>query len=66
VLAIEFLCAAQGIDHWRPLKAGVAVEAAYRWIRRSIPHMAEDRVLATDIEGMLAITKDGQFLELAR
>src|ERR671935_2958003 len=26
ILAIEFLCAAQGIDYLRPLKAGVAVE----------------------------------------
>ena len=27
ILAIEFLCAAQGIDYLRPLKAGVTVEA---------------------------------------
>ena len=28
ILAIEFLCAAQGLDYLRPLKAGVNVEAA--------------------------------------
>src|SRR5215831_63488 len=51
VLAIEFLCAAQGIDYLRPLRAGATVEAAYQHIRRRISHAAVDRVLSVDIEG---------------
>ncbi|HEX4998110.1 MAG TPA: histidine ammonia-lyase [Terriglobia bacterium] len=65
VLAIEFLCGAQGIDYLRPLKAGVAVEAAYQRIRERIPHVAEDRVLATDMERMMEIMKNDAFVNLA-
>jgi histidine ammonia-lyase len=65
ILAIEFLCAAQGIDYLRPLKAGVAVEAAYQYIRSHISHVSVDRVLATDIERMLGIMNEPEFVTLA-
>src|SRR5207244_7862421 len=58
ILAIEFLCAAQGIDYLRPLKAGVTVEAAYQHIRRNITHVSVDRVLSTDIERMIGIMNE--------
>src|SRR5205814_2402627 len=48
ILAIELLCAAQGIDYLRPLKAGVTVETAYQYIRSRISHMSADRVLSVD------------------
>jgi histidine ammonia-lyase len=65
ILAIEFLCAAQGIDYLRPLKAGVAVEAAYQYIRRRISHVSEDRVLSIDIEQMIGIMNEPDFMRLA-
>jgi histidine ammonia-lyase len=65
VLAIEFLCAAQGIDYLRPLKAGLTVEAAYEQIRRRISHVAVDRVLSTDIERMIALMNENDFVRLA-
>jgi histidine ammonia-lyase len=65
ILAIEFLCAAQGIDYSRPLKAGVSVEAAYQRIRARIPHVAVDRALAPDIGRMMEIMKEPEFTELA-
>jgi histidine ammonia-lyase len=64
ILAIEFLCAAQGIDYLRPLKAGVTVEAAYQYIRRWISHVSADRVLSTDIERMIGIMNDRDFAAL--
>ena len=66
ILAIEFLCAAQGIDYMRPLKAGVSVEAAYQYIRRHISHVSVDRVLSRDIERMIEIMSEGEFIELAK
>ena len=46
ILAIEFLCAAQGIDYLRPLKAGVSVEAAYQYIRgRDFARLSRPRVV---------------------
>ena len=65
ILAIEFLCAAQGIDYLRPLKAGLTVEAAYQYIRGCIPHVAVDRVLSIDIERMMGIMNETGFIRLA-
>jgi histidine ammonia-lyase len=65
ILAIEFLCAAQGIDYLRPLKAGITVEAAYQYIRRSIPHVSVDRVLSTDIARMIGMMNEMNFVSLS-
>ncbi len=65
ILAIEFLCGAQGLDHWRPLKPGRTVETAYQYIRKQIPHVDKDRVLSVDIEKMIGIMNDTEFLRLA-
>src|SRR5262249_29923046 len=66
ILAIEFLCAAQGMDYLRPLKAGVTVEAAFQYIRRNISHVSVDRVLSVDIERLMEIMNDEEFICLAR
>lgn len=54
VVAIELLCAAQGIDLFTNLKAGKGTMAAYQEIRKKVTVMKEDRVLSADI----AIVKD--------
>jgi histidine ammonia-lyase len=66
ILAIEFLCAAQGVDYLRPLKAGVTVEAAYQYIRARISHVEVDRAPAKDIERMVAIMRESDFMRLAQ
>lgn len=50
ILAIELMCAAQGLESRRPLRAGVGVEEAYAEVRRLVPALGEDRVLSDDIE----------------
>jgi histidine ammonia-lyase len=65
ILAIEFLCAAQGIDYLRPLKSGAVIEAAHRYIRSRISHVSVDRVLSSDIETMVAIMNETEFIRLA-
>jgi histidine ammonia-lyase len=65
ILAIEFLCAAQGLDYLRPLKAGATAEAAYQYVREHISHVTVDRVLATDIERMIGIMNEDGFVGLA-
>ena len=65
IQAIEFLCAAQGLDYSRPLKAGVHVEGAYQFIRSRIGHVSADRVLSTDIEKMVEIMEEPEFVKLA-
>lgn len=50
VLAIELLCASQGIDFRRPLRSSAAVERAYAAVRALVPFMEQDRPVGRDIE----------------
>jgi histidine ammonia-lyase len=61
VLAIELMCAMQGIDYRRPLRSGRSVEAAYGVVRSLVPHLGADRVLAPDIAALAAAVRDGRF-----
>lgn len=68
VLAIELLCASQGLDFARtlngtqPMKAGRGTEAAHRIIRTQIPHLNEDRVLHGDIQQALRLVRNGEIV----
>ena len=66
ILAIEFLCAAQGVDYLRPLKAGATIEAAYQYIRAHISHVGTDRALYRDIEEMCRMMNESEFIGLAK
>jgi histidine ammonia-lyase len=46
VLAIEALCAAQGLDFVAPLRPGRGVAAAYDRVRSVVPHLERDAVLS--------------------
>jgi histidine ammonia-lyase len=58
VLAIELMCAAQGIDFRAPLKPGRGVARAHAAVRRRVMTLADDRVLSTDIENLAAAIDD--------
>ena len=49
ILAIEALCAAQGIDFREPEKPARATSAAHAAVRAVVEHMDEDRVLGPEI-----------------
>ena len=66
VLAVELMCAAQGIDYRRPLRGSPAVEAAHRVIRTVVPSLTADRVLGPDIERLARAVADGQFASPSR
>lgn len=61
VLAIELMCAAQGLESRRPLRAGVGVERAFAAVRRHVPALVEDRVLGPDIERLAVAVAAGEF-----
>jgi histidine ammonia-lyase len=65
VLAIELLCAAQGIDLRRPLTTTKPLEAVHAAIRARIPAMLVDRPLSPDIAAMRALVDDGTLLAAA-
>jgi len=62
ILALEFLCAAQGLDFLRPLKPGRGVLSVYELLRRHVTHLEEDRVLRHDLDRILPLLEDGSLL----
>jgi histidine ammonia-lyase len=62
VLAIEALCAAQGIDFRAPMRPGAGVAVAHRLIRERIPHLGADRPPAPDIAVARELVHSGALL----
>lgn len=62
VISIELLCAAQAMDLFTNLKAGVGTMEAYRLIRKHITHMEQDRILSDDINTMYNLVHEGKIL----
>jgi histidine ammonia-lyase len=52
ILAIEAICAAQGLDFLAPLQPGRGVREAYRRVRTYVARLEADRVLSPDVERM--------------
>lgn len=66
VLAIELMCAAQGLEFLRPLRAGRGVEAAFREVRRVIPFARADRLFHDDVQTALDLVRSERLLAAAR
>jgi histidine ammonia-lyase len=62
VLAIEMLCAAQGVDLRAPFRPAKGLSAAHDVIRARVPMMKVDRPVAPDIEAVRALIDDGSIL----
>lgn len=62
VIAIELLCGAQALDLFTNLKPGQGTLAAYQVIRKTIPHLASDRILSSDIAAMKELMQSGKIL----
>jgi histidine ammonia-lyase len=60
VLAIEALCAAQGLDHRAPLRPGAGVAHAHARLRSLVPHLDEDRSPAPDIAAVRELLRAGE------
>jgi histidine ammonia-lyase len=65
ILAIELLCAMQGLDFRRPLRSSGSIEAAHAQVRAVVPHLDVDRPLAPDIAAVGALIAGGALAELA-
>jgi histidine ammonia-lyase len=55
VLAIEALCAAQGIDFLAPLRPGRGASEAFERVREVVPFIDRDAVLADKIEALIPV-----------
>jgi len=61
LFAIELLAAAEGLEHRRPLKAGVGVERAFAAVRKIASALTEDRPLSGDIASVAEAIRRGDF-----
>ncbi len=65
VLAIEALCAAQGLDFRAPMRPAAGLARAHARIRDSVPHLAEDRSPAPNIAAVRELVHSGDLLAAA-
>ncbi len=63
VIAIELICAAQGLDFRDPSKCGKGARATYEKIREKVSMVREDRALALDIQEVYKMVSSGSLLE---
>lgn len=61
VLAIELMCAAQGIDYRAPLNPGRGVARAHAAVRELVEPLGRDRVLSGDIAALARAIEAGHF-----
>jgi histidine ammonia-lyase len=61
LIAIELLASAEGLEHRRPLKAGIGVERAFAAVRAIAPPLTQDRPLSGDIARVAAAIRLGDF-----
>ncbi len=66
VLAIEALCAAQGLDFRAPLRPAPAIERAHASVRAAVPHLDADRPPAADIAAVRDLLVSGRLAGSAR
>lgn len=62
VLAIELLCACQGIDLLRPLQTSPQLEKVVGAVRQRVPFAEQDRVLYHDMEAVRRLVVGGQIV----
>jgi len=65
VLAIELLCAAEALEHRRPLRSGPGVEAAHAVIRKRVKRLTGDRYLGKDLAAMDELLASGALVAAA-
>ncbi|MBI3652640.1 MAG: histidine ammonia-lyase [Acidobacteria bacterium] len=58
ILAIELLCAAQGLDFLRPLRPSPRLQKVHQQVRQRVPFMEQDAVLSHHIEALVALVRD--------
>ena len=65
IIAIEYLCACQGIGLRAPLKTSPRLSAAYEVLRLQVPFATEDRLLALDIAQAAVVLRRADVQSLA-
>ena len=64
VLAVEILCAVQGLDYRQPLKPATGTGAVAELVRSHIPSLVEDRSPSAEIELLTGLIENGSLIKL--
>ncbi len=62
IVAVELLCATQGVEEHRPLTTTPPLEAAIARVRDVAPHLEVDRPLTAEIDSVARLVRDGALL----
>jgi len=62
ILAMELLCATQGLEFLLPLTPGIGIKEAYNVVRRKVPPIKGDRRFSEDIKKIDLMIKSGELL----
>jgi histidine ammonia-lyase len=63
ILAMELLCATQGLEFQLPLQPGIGIKEAYRVVREKVPPITGDRRFSDDIRKIQRLIESGEFLQ---
>jgi histidine ammonia-lyase len=58
ILAIELMCAAQGLEFLKPLQPSPKISRAYSLVREKVPPLAQDTPLSGYIESLVPVVRD--------
>ena len=62
VIAIEWLCAAQGCDFHAPLTTSTPLQRVAALLRAQVPHLTDDRHMQPDMAAAIAMVESGALL----
>lgn len=63
IIAIEFLCASQGIDFLKPLKCGKGTAVSYNLLRKQVKHITNDVIISEYIQRICSVIYNPKFLQ---
>jgi len=63
ILAMELLCATQGLEFLLPLRPGIGVKEAYQVVREKVPPIKGDRRFSEDIKKIQELIESGELLK---
>ncbi len=62
ILAMELLCATQGLGFLLPLQPGIGIKEAYHIVREKVPPIKGDRRFSEDIQKIQSLIESGELL----
>jgi len=65
IIAVELLCAAQGVEFREPLKTSDALQSVIAALRNHVVTLTDDRYLAPDIKAATDLITDGTIVDAA-